>query len=206
MARWGCSLALVGHIGAQADSLQGRVVSVADGDTVTVLDDRQVQHKIRLSGIDAPEKSQPYGQRAKERLSDWVFGQRVEVDFRKTDRYGRLVGKIVFQGQDINLAQVQAGLAWHYKDYQREQPPDDRVGYAQAEDLARMQRKGLWQDPRPVPAWEFRLAKRQQHAASSCSQLDSCRAQIESCSRMICSRAIAFEGKRIVLSVNVTPA
>lgn len=90
-------------LASEADTLTGRVVGVADGDTVTVLDASKVQHKVRLSGIYAPEKSQPYGQRSKAHLSDLVFDQRVEVDSSKTDRYGRLVGKIVVQGRDANL-------------------------------------------------------------------------------------------------------
>lgn len=146
---------------AQADTLRGRVVSVADGDTVTVLDAQKVQHKVRLSGIDAPEKSQAFGQRAKDHLSDLVFGQTVEVDFNKSDRYGRLVGKVVVQGQDANLKQLHAGMAWHYKEYEREQPPEERKRYAQAEDDARTQRVGLWKDPQPIPPWEFRRAQRQ---------------------------------------------
>lgn len=145
----------------QADTLSGWVVSVADGDTVTVLDAQKVQHKVRLSGIDAPEKSQAFGQRSKDHLSDLVFGQTVEVDFNKTDRYGRLVGKVVVQGQDANLQQLHAGLAWHYKEYEREQPPEERKRYAQAEDDARAQRVGLWKDPQPIPPWEFRRAQRQ---------------------------------------------
>ena len=152
----GCLLALA----CEADTLTGRVVSVTDGDTVTVLDTRKVQHKVRLSGIDAPEKFQPYGQRSKAHLSDLVFGQTVEVDSSKTDRYGRLVGKIVVQGRDANLQQLHAGMAWHYKDYEREQPPEDRSRYAQAEDDARRQRLGLWQDRDPIAPWAFRRAIR----------------------------------------------
>ena len=150
-----CLLALA----CQADTLRGRVVGVADGDTVTVLDAQKVQHKVRLSGIDAPERSQAFGQRSKEHLSDLVFGQTVQVDFNKTDRYGRLIGKIVVNGQDANLQQLHAGMAWHYKEYEREQPPEERSRYAQAEVDARSQRVGLWKDPKPVPPWEFRRAQ-----------------------------------------------
>ena len=152
-----CLLALA----CQADTLRGRVVGVADGDTVTVLDAQKVQHKIRLSGIDAPEKSQAFGQRSKQHLSDLVFGQTVEVGFNKTDRYGRLIGKIVVNGQDANLQQLHAGMAWHYKEYEREQPPEERRRYAQAEVDARERGVGLWKDPNPVPPWEFRRAQRQ---------------------------------------------
>ena len=93
----------------------GKVVSVADGDTITVLDDTKVQHKIRLAGIDAPERKQPFGQRAKEQLSDLVFGKTVQVETEKVDRYGRQIGKVLIDGRDANLAMVTSGMAWHYK-------------------------------------------------------------------------------------------
>jgi endonuclease YncB( thermonuclease family) len=87
-----------------AEVLVGKVVAVADGDTITVLDDTKVQHKIRLAGIDAPERKQPFGQRARERLSELVFGKTVQVETEKTDRYGRQVGKVLIEGRDANLA------------------------------------------------------------------------------------------------------
>ncbi len=103
-------------------------MGVADGDTITVLDTDKVQHKIRLAGIDAPEKKQPFGNRSKESLSDLVFSKTVTVDTGKTDRYGREVGKVLIDGIDANLVQVQRGFAWHYKAYEREQPAVDRQG------------------------------------------------------------------------------
>jgi endonuclease YncB( thermonuclease family) len=109
-----------------ADTLLGKVIHVADGDTITVLDANKVQHKIRLSGIDAPEKAQPFGDKAKQSLSDLVFGKPVSVETDKTDRYGREVGKVLVDSVDANLEQVRRGLAWHYKAYQREQRPKDR--------------------------------------------------------------------------------
>jgi hypothetical protein len=99
---------------------------VADGDTITVLDENRHQHKIRLAGIDAPEKAQDFGQRSKQSLSDQAYRQHVMVETGKTDRYGRLVGKVLVNGQDVNLEQVRRGMAWHYKAYQREQAPADR--------------------------------------------------------------------------------
>ena len=108
---------------SQAATITGMVVSVADGDTITVLDTSQTQHKIRLGGIDAPEKAQPYGKQSKQSLSDMVFGKTVTVDTGKTDRYGREVGKVLVDGMDANLEQLKKGLAWHYKAYQREQSP-----------------------------------------------------------------------------------
>lgn len=117
---------------AWAAILIGRVVSVADGDTITVLDDSNTQHKIRLAGIDAPERKQPFGQRSKELLSDLVFGKTVQIEIDKTDRFGRQVGKVLIAGRDANLAIVAAGLAWHYKKYQKEQSASDRLLYSRA--------------------------------------------------------------------------
>lgn len=132
------------------------MVRVADGDTITVLDSNDTQHRIRLEGIDAPESHQAFGTQSKKNLSDMVFGKEVTIVYEKTDQYGRLVGKILLDGKDINLEQVKAGLAWHYKEYQREQTPEDRELYARAEDEARAARRGLWQDPDPVEPSAFR--------------------------------------------------
>lgn len=149
---------------AQADTLVGEVVGLADGDTVTVLDAQKTQHKIRLAGIDAPEKGMPWGQKSKEALSDRVYRRMVTVEWHKQDRYGRLIGKILVDGQDANLAQVADGMAWHYKDYAQEQTPDDRARYAQAELDARSVRRGLWADPDPIPPWAWRKMKREARA------------------------------------------
>ena len=94
------ALLLVLSFGTHADTITGRVVGVADGDTVTVLDADKVQHKIRLAGIDAPEKAQAFGTRSKQNLSDLVFGKDVRVDWDKRDRYGRIVGKVWVQPSD----------------------------------------------------------------------------------------------------------
>ena len=144
---------------AYANVIHGRVVGVSDGDSVTVIDSNKTQHKIRLAGIDAPEKSQAYGQKAKESLSDLVFGKKVDVEWSKQDRYGRTVGKILLAGVDINLEQIKRGMAWHYKQYQNEQSPDDRVAYAQSESQARDKRMGLWRDSAPVEPAAFRQKK-----------------------------------------------
>jgi endonuclease YncB( thermonuclease family) len=147
---------------AHADTIAGRVVGVADGDTVTVLDTSMTQHKIRLAGIDAPEKSQPFGQKSKQSLSDLVYDRWVTVETDKKDRYGREVGKVIKDGMDANLEQIKRGLAWHYKAYEREQSAADRLMYAEAEERARGARIGLWGEVRQVPPWEFRKAQREQ--------------------------------------------
>ena len=156
--------------------VRGRVVKVADGDTITILSpvgrvapnaphgcmagaapraDRPTQHKIRLHGIDAPEKSQAFGQKAKQYLSSLVFGKDVIVKVRDTDRYGRTVGKVFIDGRDINLEMLKAGYAWHYKHYDKS--PD----YAAAESEARAAKRGLWSDPHPINPYDFRKTKRE---------------------------------------------
>ena len=146
---------------AAASPLTGRVVGVSDGDTVTVLDANKRTHKIRLLGIDSPEKSQAFGERAKQSLSELVFQKQVTVEGGKPDRYGRELGKILLDGQDINLEQIRRGMAWHYKQYARDQAPEDRQAYADAETTARQQRLGLWQDSQPVPPWSYRRAAKE---------------------------------------------
>lgn len=142
-----------------AEVVIGRVVGVADGDTLTVLDVDQVQHKIRLAGIDAPEKKQPFGSRSKESLSELAFDKTVEVETSKRDRYGRQIGKVLVNGRDVNLVQVKRGMAWFYRQYQLEQSPADRRLYEEAENTAKAGKKGLWRDHEPMPPWEFRHLK-----------------------------------------------
>ena len=149
-------LALLCPLLLHAETLTGRVVKVIDGDTVTVLDASKIQHKVRLAGIDAPESNQPFGQKSKEALSALVAGQQVEVDWHKRDRYGRVVGKIIAGGRDVNLAQVRNGLAWWYRKYKDEQSPVDQKLYEAAEGKARMGKVGLWGDSDPIAPWDFR--------------------------------------------------
>jgi endonuclease YncB( thermonuclease family) len=141
---------------AYADQLLGKVVGVADGDTVTVLDADKKEYKVRLAGIDAPEKKQPFGQTSKQHLSDMVYGKHVVVEWRKRDKYSRIVGKVVIDGNDACLKQVSSGLAWHYKQYAGEQSAEDRKAYSNAEVSARSSKVGLWKDENPLPPWEYR--------------------------------------------------
>lgn len=143
-----------------AQSIQGLVVSIADGDTLTVLDAQKVQHKIRLAGIDTPERRQPFGQRAREALSHLVFQKVVLVLTEKRDRYGRWVAKVISDGRDVNLSLVVDGWAWHYKKYAGEQSASDRLLYASAEEDARSQRRGLWSDPHAIAPWDWRTGTR----------------------------------------------
>lgn len=136
--------------------LQGKVVSVADGDTITILDVNKTQHKIRLQGIDAPEKAQAFGEKSKQSLYEMVHGKTVQVSFTKNDKYGRIVGKVFLDTQDICHQQIKSGLAWHYKKYQDEQPLADRDTYSVSESNAKSQQLGLWSDAQPTAPWDYR--------------------------------------------------
>jgi micrococcal nuclease len=128
----------------------GKVVSIADGDTLTVLDDNHSRSRIRLFGIDAPEKGQAFGMRSKENLSDKVFGKTVRVQVVDTDRYGRQVGRIYLGDRFINKEQVEDGMAWRYPTF------DWQGEFSAPEADARRHARGLWSDPHPVPPWDFR--------------------------------------------------
>jgi endonuclease YncB( thermonuclease family) len=141
---------------ASADYVTGKVVKVVDGDTIYVLDASHKQHKIRLAGIDAPERNQAYGNASRKHLAVLVAGRQVRIEYQKYDRYGRIVGKVIIDGTDACLEQVKAGFAWHYKKYQDEQTPQDRQLYAAAEEQARQEKIGLWKDERPIAPWEWR--------------------------------------------------
>ncbi|WP_241673077.1 thermonuclease family protein [Lacisediminimonas profundi] len=141
---------------AYAARFEGKVVGLSDGDTITVLSRDQVQYKIRLAGIDAPEKRQAYGDKSRAHLASLVFGKWVAVDWTKRDRYGRILGKVSVAGQDVCLEQIRNGMAWHYKKYAADQDWSDRSLYAAAERDAVRDRRGLWGDAAPVPPWGFR--------------------------------------------------
>jgi endonuclease YncB( thermonuclease family) len=150
---------------ACANEVAGQVVAVQDGDTVTILDAAKVQHRIRLAGIDAPEKGQAFGEAAKESLARLVHGKRVDAHCPKRDRYGREVCSIFLGTRDVGLEQVRTGHAWWYRDYAREQTPDDRANYEAAESDARQARRGLWRDPTPQVPSAFRKQQRTRGAA-----------------------------------------
>lgn len=145
--------------------LTGKIVGISDGDTVTLLDNSNVQHKIRLWGIDAPEKKQDYGAKAKEHLSDLIFGEYVHVTSKGKDRYGRILGIIYLENPsvdkdghlslemiNINYEMVKSGFAWKYK-------------YTSSKELQKLQqeakdkKKGLWNSSNPMNPIEFRKLK-----------------------------------------------
>lgn len=140
---------------APAYDLSGRVVKVNDGDTITILDANQTQHKVRLYGIDTPEYTQPYSRAATKTLAGLVQGEGVGVDVKDTDSYGRAVG-VVYKGNvNVNLRMVKSGYAWWYRKYA---PLDDDL--RMAEERARIDKLGLWAEPDPTPPWEWRQANR----------------------------------------------
>jgi endonuclease YncB( thermonuclease family) len=142
---------------AYAASISGRVTGVADGDTLTIQTDDGRRIRIRLQGIDAPERTQTYSQVSRSSLQEMTAGQRVTFDVDKFDRHGRSVAVVrLSDGTDVGLRQIKAGLAWHFKRYELEQSPEDRAAYAAAEAIAKAARRGLWRDGAPVPPWEYR--------------------------------------------------
>lgn len=136
--------------------IQGQVVRVLDGDTIEVLQTNHERSRIRLDGIDAPEKKQDFGQRSRQFLSSQLAQQFVTITGDEVDRYGRLLGTVWLNGQDINLLQVQSGMAWAY----RYQGKASNSAYLAMEKEARKQRKGLWTDPTAVEPWKWRLKNR----------------------------------------------
>lgn len=126
---------------ALAYEITGKVVGVADGDTLTILDATNVQHKIRLADIDAPESGQPYGNRAKQRLRALVAGKSVTANCREKDKYGRDVCTVIVDGTDVNADLVATGHAWVYEQY------NARTDLPPLQEAAKSKGAGLWSLP-----------------------------------------------------------
>ncbi len=146
------TLLLIGLTSNAYADFTGMVVSVADGDTITVLRDR-TQVKVRLLEIDAPEKAQAFGTKSKESLSEMCLGKAAELADKGKDRYGRTLARVSCDGVDANADQVRRGMAWVYDRY-----VTDKTLYAVQEE-AKEERRGLWHDDKPVPPWEWRQRK-----------------------------------------------
>ncbi|UCG11532.1 MAG: thermonuclease family protein [Deltaproteobacteria bacterium] len=134
----------------------GKVVGISDGDTIRVLRDQE-HVKIRLYGIDAPEKGQAYGKKAKQFTSKMVFGKVVEVEVMDHDRYGQTVALVAVNKQILNEELLKAGYAWVYYQYCQEMICHAWADYQFA---AKLDKRGLWRDPAPIPPWEFGRKKR----------------------------------------------
>lgn len=169
LAILGAATVLLAVDSALAATFEGKVIGLADGDTITVLDSRKQRHEVRLAAIDAPETGQPFGRRAKEHLASLVFLKTVRVEWDKLDRYDRRNGKVWVispdsscrshdcpKTLDVGLYMLSVGLVWHYKRYENEQTFEDRERYAYAEREARARRAGLWAFSHPVPPWLWR--------------------------------------------------
>lgn len=135
--------------------ISGKVVRIADGDTFTLLNEENKQVRVRLYGIDCPENKQDFSQAARKFTSDKIFEKVVKVEVKNKDRYGRVVGLVILpDGKILNEELLKAGLAWHYKYY-------DKTGsFAKLERLAKRGKVGLWSHKNPIPPWEFRKIKR----------------------------------------------
>ncbi|RJX18482.1 MAG: nuclease [Desulforudis sp.] len=148
-------------------TIAGRVVSVADGDTITILTTAK-QIKIRLYGIDTPEGGQEFGQKAKQFTSSLVYGKQAEVKVYDTDRYGRTVGVVLVEGKNVNEEIIRAGYAWQFQKYCSESFCQSWRKLAEG---ARTQRIGLWRDKNPTPPWEWRRSGQGDTVSSSTPSL-----------------------------------
>jgi endonuclease YncB( thermonuclease family) len=140
---------------AAAADIVGRVVAISDGDTLTVLDTANKQHRIRLVDIDAPEKRQPFGERSRQALAQICFQRPSQVIPKEVDRYGRIVGTVYCSGADASAEQVRAGMAWVFVKYAPANSP-----LILLEQEARRSKMGLWRDPHPTPPWDFRATRK----------------------------------------------
>ena len=154
------SAVLLASAAGHAETLSGTVERVKDGDTVRLrlLDGGKAD--LRLAGIDAPEKAQPFGRAAGRRLAALCLGKTAEADWRDTDRFERPVGRLFCDGRDVGRVLIAEGLAWHFRRYARTQPLDERTGDSAAEAAAREAMVGLWAEPDPVPPGEWRKAEK----------------------------------------------
>lgn len=132
----------------------GTVVRVLDGDTIEVLHEGRGE-RVRLANIDCPEKSQAFGNRAKQFTSELAFGREVTVQIIGSDRNKRTIGEVrLLDGTSLNRELVHAGFAWWYRAYSHDQSLEDLEREAIAA------KRGLWEDPHSIPPWEFRKSKK----------------------------------------------
>lgn len=143
-----------------ANSFSTFDVRVIDGDTIEVLPKNKRSERIRLLGIDAPESSQAYGQHSKQSLQQCINNKEVTIEWNQRDRYSRMIGKVLAEGVDCNLQQVENGMAWHYKYYANQQSVNDRKTYSSSEKTAQRKKLGLWADPNPINPYHYRKSNR----------------------------------------------
>ena len=163
--------------------LEGRVTQVLDGDTIGIRDRNNTTFRVRLQGMDAPEKTQAYGPEARQLLTKLTLNHDVEIIWNAKDSYGRIIGKVTIVRscpscpryklanqdgtcsagdceKDVCLQMISEGLAWHFKKYEQSQSLEDRELYNATEKSVRQQQKGLWADPNRQPPWDYRQQQR----------------------------------------------
>ena len=137
-----------------SDPINGKVIKIKDGDTIVILDSNNDQYTIRVADIDCPEKAQPFGTKAKQFTSCEVFGKQVTIDKKNLDKYGRIVGYVMYEGKNLSIELLKVGFAWHYKYYSKDQ------NMANIETNAKQNRAGLWIDNNPINPYDWRKGKR----------------------------------------------
>lgn len=136
-----------------------KVVGVSDGDIITVLASNHARIRVRLTGIDAPDRNQDFGMRARKNLADKVFGKTVELHIRGKDNLKQTLGLVLLDDKDINESMVEDGYAWFYRKYADQIPKDESTRYDEAETAAKSKKLGLWAAQNPVAPWDFRKDK-----------------------------------------------
>lgn len=138
-----------------ATIIKGKVIKVADGDTITILEENGDKTRVRFYGIDAPEKKQNYGIKSLDVLKDLIDKKEVEIEVKDKDQYGRVVGIVYYDKKNINLYMLETGNAWWYKQYSRH-----NIEFKIAEEKAKLEKLGLWKEKNPTPPWIYRKEKR----------------------------------------------
>lgn len=137
-----------------AHTLRGKIVRVSDGDTVVLLDSTNTQHKIRLDGIDCPEKGQPFGRKATDFVKQLTTGKEIVVEWEKKDRYKRILGVVYADGLNVNKELLKNGLAWHYKHFNQDKE------LAELEQQAKDKKLNIWSEKNPIEPYQWRKGKR----------------------------------------------
>jgi len=165
--------------------IHGRVTGIIDGDTINVRIFAKKQIRVRIAFIDAPEEGQAFASRAKTAMSELVFSKDVKLRPHTIDRHGRLVARILTDNQDAGLELLKQGLCWVDEKYVGEASAEIRSNYWAAQAAAQSDRLGLWQDPDPVPPWEWRKEKRVTTRSQSLDSLSiACHSQTPTLSRV----------------------
>lgn len=138
-----------------ATTIKGKVIKVADGDTITILEENGNKTRVRFYGIDAPEKKQNYGIKSLDVLKDLIDKKEVEIEVKDKDQYGRVVGIVYYDKMNINLYMLETGNAWWYKQYSKH-----NIEFKIAEEKAKLEKLGLWKEKNPTPPWIYRKEKR----------------------------------------------